>query len=145
MEEWGVLSASEDLILHDVDKPKLIKKVTERDAPENYGASEMEIDDASKKKSQKSKGDEDASSDLDTELDAWSAKRLALVEKKANSTKQKEATMKEFFPSMNSYLVRDLEIIGSIAYPRPAVRPSGRMTMELVTLLQEDTRGAPWM
>jgi len=64
-------------------------------APENSGASEMEVDDASKKESQKSKGDEDTSSDSDTELDAWTAKRLALVEKKANTAKQMEATMKE--------------------------------------------------
>jgi len=35
------------------------------------------------------------SSDLDSELDAWSSKRLTLVEKKANAANQMQATMKE--------------------------------------------------
>ena len=50
-----------------------------------------------KRSPKKSKGDEDASSGSDSELDAWSTKKLALVEKEANGAKQMQATMKEVF------------------------------------------------
>ena len=79
-------STSENLILHDVNKPKSINRVTEKYATEISTASIMEVEEASTKKSQTSKSDEDASSDLESELDAWSAKRLALIEKKQNAT-----------------------------------------------------------
>ena len=67
---------SEDLMLHDINKPKSNKRDIEKNAPEDYAASGKEVDKASSKKSKKSKRGEDASSDSNSELDAWTANKL---------------------------------------------------------------------
>ena len=45
--------ASEDLLLHDIDKPKSNNRDTDKDVPEISTASEMEVEEAPKKKSMK--------------------------------------------------------------------------------------------
>ena len=91
-------SASENIMPHDVDKSKPNKKETEKDAPEDSAASNKEVDKTTKKKSKKkNERGEDTSAHSNSELDAWTIKKLAFTEKKGNASKHMQSTMKEVF------------------------------------------------